>query len=62
MVLDSGDTDTNVCIVSGLAGLFYGKNSIPERCSSKLLKKNEMLELAERWERSVVLVGKEHLI
>lgn len=49
-----GDTDTNACIVGGLAGLFYGKNTIPERWSSKLLKKNEILELARRWEKSMI--------
>lgn len=49
-----GDTDTNACIVGGLAGLFYGKNSIPERWSIKLLKKNEILELSERLERSMI--------
>jgi ADP-ribosyl-[dinitrogen reductase] hydrolase len=49
-----GDTDTNACIVGGLAGLFYGKNNIPERWSSKLLKINEILELARRWEKSMI--------
>lgn len=49
-----GDTDTNACILGGLVGLYYGKNSIPELCSIKLLKKNEILELAETWESSMI--------
>ena len=49
-----GDIDTNACVVGGLSGLFYGKNSIPERWSSKLLKKNEILELSLRWEKSMI--------
>ena len=48
-----GDTDTNASIAGGLSALYYGMNNIPERWRNKLLKKEEILDLADRWAKSI---------
>lgn len=48
-----GDTDTNASIAGGLSALYYGMNNIPERWRNNLLKKDEILDLADRWAESI---------
>jgi ADP-ribosyl-[dinitrogen reductase] hydrolase len=44
-----GDTDTNAALTGALCTLMGGKREIPERWLSKLAKKDELFDLAERW-------------
>jgi ADP-ribosylglycohydrolase len=44
-----GDTDTNAAIAGGLAGITYGYTTIPERWTNNLLRKDAILDLAQRW-------------
>ena len=48
-----GDTDTNACIVGGLAGLFYGINNIPKKWRDELIRKDDLINLATKWEKSL---------
>lgn len=45
-----GDTDTNGAICGGLAGIYYGYDSIPIDWIDAIVKINELLELCERYE------------
>lgn len=40
-----GDTDTNACVAGGLAGLYYGYESIPSSWIEKLARKTEIFEV-----------------
>lgn len=42
------DSDSTAAIAGGLAGLYYGLEAIPERFSSKILLREEILQLAEQ--------------
>lgn len=42
------DTDTTAAITGGLAGLHYGFDDIPKKWVNKLVKKKNILDLAER--------------
>lgn len=42
------DTDTTGAIAGGLAGIYYGIENIPEKWIDKLVKSNEIKDLAER--------------
>ncbi len=42
------DTDTTAAITGGLAGLLYGFDNIPKKWVNKLVKKKNILDLAER--------------
>ena len=42
------DTDTTAAITGGLAGLFYGFNTIPENWIKQLARKDDIEDLAER--------------
>jgi ADP-ribosylglycohydrolase len=41
------DADTVGAIAGGLAGLYYGYNSIPKEWRNALIKKDELLEICE---------------
>jgi ADP-ribosyl-[dinitrogen reductase] hydrolase len=47
-----GDTDTNAALTGGLSALEGGIKEIPERWLNQLAKKNELFDLAERWNKS----------
>lgn len=46
-----GDTDTTGCVTGGIAGLYYGSESIPEAWIEVLAKKQEIIDLAQRLEK-----------
>ena len=48
-----GDTDTIGAIVGSMAGIYYGFDSIPSNWLDKLQRKDYLMELADRFERSV---------
>lgn len=48
-----GDTDTTGCVTGGLAGIIYGKESIPERWLKYLARKDDILDLAARFFQSL---------
>lgn len=43
-----GDPDTIGAIAGGLAGVYYGYNSIPERWRNKLIVKDKLVSLSEK--------------
>jgi ADP-ribosylglycohydrolase len=45
-----GDTDTNAAICGGLAGIYYGFDSIPIDWTSQINKIDEVLSLCEKYE------------
>jgi ADP-ribosyl-[dinitrogen reductase] hydrolase len=45
---EGSDSDTTSAIAGGLAGLYYGLDAIPERLSSKIIRRNEILDIAEK--------------
>lgn len=47
------DTDTTGSITAGLAGLFYGFDSIPQHWVETLAKKDAILDLANRFELAI---------
>jgi ADP-ribosyl-[dinitrogen reductase] hydrolase len=42
------DTDTTAAITGGLAGLYYGKDSIPGEWVEKLARKDDIMRLADK--------------
>lgn len=48
-----GDTDTIGAIVGSMAGIYYGFDSIPSNWLDKLQRKDYLMELADRFEKSV---------
>ncbi|MFN8257906.1 MAG: ADP-ribosylglycohydrolase family protein [Bacteroidales bacterium] len=48
-----GDTDTNGAITGGLAGLYYGYDSIPKEWIKKLARLNDITKLTERFFTSI---------
>ena len=44
-----GDPDTIGAIAGGLAGVFYGYNSLPKRWISKILVKEKLIKIGERF-------------
>jgi len=46
------DTDTTACVTGGLAGILYGMEGIPTDWLDKLVKKDEIIDLAHRYEHS----------
>lgn len=44
-----GDTDTTASITGGIAGIYYGPESIPLKWLHYLKKRNEILDLSERF-------------
>ena len=47
------DTDTTGAIAGGLAGIYYGIENIPKKWIEKLVKSNEIKDLAERLEENL---------
>lgn len=47
------DTDTTGTVAGGLAGLFYGLESIPKEWMDKLAKKDEILQLTDKFVESL---------
>lgn len=45
-----GDADTIGAITGGLSGAYYGFDNIPERWKDKILVKNKLIEIAEKFE------------
>jgi ADP-ribosylglycohydrolase len=43
-----GDTDTTAAIVGGLAGIYYGMDTIPKKWITALARKNDIDDLCER--------------
>ena len=43
------DTDTTGCVTGALAGLYYGLNNIPTEWSKQLVRKGDVLTLAENF-------------
>lgn len=48
-----GDTDTIGAIVGSMAGIYYGFESIPSNWLDKLQRKDYLIELVDRFEKSV---------
>ena len=47
------DTDTTGAVAGGLAGLYYGLGSIPERWINSLAREDDILDLAQRFYKRV---------
>lgn len=45
------DTDTTACVTGGLAGILYGKEGIPTEWVDNLVKKDDIIDLATRYEQ-----------
>ena len=43
------DTDTTGAVAGGLAGIYYGFNSIPKQWIDQIIKKDEIVDLANRF-------------
>ena len=48
-----GDTDTIGAIVGSMAGIYYGFEDIPSSWLDKLQRKDYLMELVDRFEKSV---------
>ncbi len=48
-----GDTDTTGAVAGGLAGIYYGFESIPEEWVNQIVRKDDIKELAERLNRVI---------
>lgn len=53
-----GDTDTIGAIVGSMAGIYYGFESIPSNWLDKLQRKEYLMELADKFEKSVAVLPK----
>lgn len=47
------DSDTTGCVTGGLAGLYYGHTGIPEEWIEVLAKKDEIVNLAKRFDQAL---------
>jgi ADP-ribosylglycohydrolase len=48
-----GDADTTGCVTGGISGLYYGYNNIPEEWVNKIMKHDEIDDLAKRlWRKA----------
>ncbi|MBD2412859.1 hypothetical protein FACHB389_05815 [Nostoc calcicola FACHB-389] len=48
-----GDTDTTAAVTGGLAGIYYGVESIPRQWINQIARKQDVIYLAERFARAV---------
>jgi ADP-ribosylglycohydrolase len=48
------DTDTVAALAGGLAGMIYGREQIPDEWTSQLARKDDILDLALRFSKSVI--------
>ena len=53
-----GDTDTIGAIVGSMAGIYYGFESIPSNWLEKLQRKDYLIELVDRFEKSIAVLPK----
>ena len=53
-----GDTDTIGAIVGSMAGIYYGFESIPSNWLDKVQRKDYLIELVDRFEKSVAVLPK----
>ncbi|MEA5514910.1 ADP-ribosylglycohydrolase family protein [Nodularia sp. UHCC 0506] len=44
-----GDTDTTAAVAGGLAGIYYGVENIPQEWINKIVRKQDIIKLAERF-------------
>lgn len=47
------DTDTTGAVTGAIAGIIYGIDNIPNKWLDKLLKKDYLLELADKFEKII---------
>jgi ADP-ribosyl-[dinitrogen reductase] hydrolase len=43
------DTDTTAAVTGGLAGIYYGVENIPEDWINQIMRKNDIIDLANRF-------------
>ena len=48
-----GDTDTIAAITGSMAGIIYGRDSIPQEWLEKMLKVDYLIELSEKFESAI---------
>ena len=48
-----GDTDTTAAVTGGLAGIYYGVENIPKEWIEQIARKQEIMDLAERFDAAV---------
>ncbi|MEH2368235.1 ADP-ribosylglycohydrolase family protein [Nostoc sp.] len=48
-----GDTDTTAAVTGGLAGIYYGVENIPQQWMNQIARKQDIINLAERFARAV---------
>ncbi len=48
-----GDTDTTATVTGGLAGIYYGIDNIPKEWIEQIARKQEIMDLAERFDAAV---------
>ncbi|MBV6624637.1 MAG: ADP-ribosylglycohydrolase family protein [Rivularia sp. (in: Bacteria)] len=48
-----GDTDTTAAVTGGLAGIYYGVDSIPKEWIEQIARKQDIINLAERFNTAV---------
>jgi len=53
-----GDTDTIGAIVGSMAGIYYGFESIPSNWLDKVQRKDYLIEIVDRFEKSVAVLPK----
>lgn len=49
-----GDTDTIAAITGSMAGIIYGRDSIPQEWLDKMLKVDYLIELSEKFESAII--------
>jgi ADP-ribosylglycohydrolase len=49
-----GDTDTTAAVTGGLAGIYYGVDNIPKEWIEQIARKQEIVDLAERFDKAVL--------
>jgi ADP-ribosylglycohydrolase len=54
------DTDTTAAVTGGLAGLYYGFDSIPEKWIDQLKRSNEVKDLCDRLSNAMRLQNEDH--
>jgi ADP-ribosylglycohydrolase len=48
-----GDTDTTAAVTGGLAGIYYGVENIPKEWIEQIARKQDIVDLAERFDKAV---------
>jgi len=54
------DTDTTAAVTGGLAGLYYGFDSIPEKWIDQIKRSNEIRDLCYRLTNAMGLQNEDH--